>query len=252
MAYKPKRLVNNNLYTSGGEYYDAVSGKVYTGPYHQDYNGTSYTGATPNDPNRRPLVLNPTTQKSTTNIISSTANSNYTNLNPKNLELIKFGKDPQPQIAIPTPSDYDNGSLVRYFAYRITEKPASIREISAEAFNSINSKDGEYNYSTWKVTSLIWKITGEETQVETTNTKTVIRVNANFRGLSSYLSDRTQFLKKDVNLVDSVEPRRTFNQPPRRTYTPAVPQRSKGGGGGQRPISRDETTLRRPRSRRER
>jgi hypothetical protein len=39
MAYVPKNMVNQNLYTNGGEFIDPSTGKYYQGYYHQYYSG---------------------------------------------------------------------------------------------------------------------------------------------------------------------------------------------------------------------
>jgi hypothetical protein len=39
MAYVPKNMVNQNLYTNGGEFTDPSTGKAYQGYYHQYYSG---------------------------------------------------------------------------------------------------------------------------------------------------------------------------------------------------------------------
>jgi hypothetical protein len=38
MGYLPKRLVNSNLSTFGGEFIDS-QGKLYEGPYHELFSG---------------------------------------------------------------------------------------------------------------------------------------------------------------------------------------------------------------------
>lgn len=230
MAYRPKRLINNNLYTAGGEYYIQSTGEPYTGPYHQDYNGAAYTGATPNDPNKRPLVLNPATTQPPPKVIRSATNSSYANLNPKNDDVIKFGKDPISFTPSPTTTDYDKGTITRYFAKKRNDKSNNVREINDKAYGSLISKDGDYNYTTWKVTSLKWKISGNQKSVESFNQSSKVRANRDLKGIGPYLSNNTQFYNTNVTRneedVDAPPLPRRFNRPPRR---------SSGGSGSNTP-----------------
>ena len=52
MAYVPKNMVNQNLYTNGGEFTDPSTGKAYQGYYHQYYSGDIFSGKGPTDANR--------------------------------------------------------------------------------------------------------------------------------------------------------------------------------------------------------
>ncbi len=52
MAYIPKSLTNNNLFTNGGEFVDP-NGKPYSGPYHQLFNGKIYSGNTTLEPTKK-------------------------------------------------------------------------------------------------------------------------------------------------------------------------------------------------------
>ena len=58
MAYIPKSLTNNNLFTNGGEFVDST-GKSYSGPYHQLFNGQIYSGNTPLDSTKQLLGIAP-------------------------------------------------------------------------------------------------------------------------------------------------------------------------------------------------
>ena len=48
MAYYPKNRIVTNLYTRGGEFSTTITGQEYTGYYYKLYNGTYFTGKTPN------------------------------------------------------------------------------------------------------------------------------------------------------------------------------------------------------------
>ena len=47
MTYIPKSLVNNNLYTAGGEFTDPNTGLPYKGYYRETFDGTVSSGKTP-------------------------------------------------------------------------------------------------------------------------------------------------------------------------------------------------------------
>lgn len=48
--YIPKNRIKTNLYTAGGEYVFKGNQEEYKGYFHSLYDGTFYTGRTPNDP----------------------------------------------------------------------------------------------------------------------------------------------------------------------------------------------------------
>jgi len=230
MSYIPKKLVNPGLYATGDNFLDESTGKVYTGPYHNNFNGDSFTGIDPYDPNKRPLIPNPSKSGNfpITKVVNTPQNRAYSDLNKKNDALLKYGNDPKSFTPQPTEQDYTRGSINRYFAKRITEKPPSIREISAQSYNSLNSKDGDYNYAIWRPYTVLWRISGPtEQQVSTTNQKTVDRANKDFRGIKTYLKNYTQYYKAPV---DAPEASRTFRE------TPIRPR----SGGGRRVLPEDE------------
>ena len=208
MTYIPKKLVNPGLRAIGSNFVDASTGNVYVGPYHQDFDSKLFTGVDQYDPNKREIIPNPAKQQSTTQIVSTPQNNAYSEINKKNESLIKYGKDPESFTPSPSDRDYKRGSINRYFAKRITEKPPSIKEISKQAYDSLNTKDGKYNYAVWREYQLTWRISGPtEQQVYSTNQKIVDRANKGFRGIKSYLRNLIQFYKAPV---ETPTPSRTF------------------------------------------
>ena len=236
MSYIPKKLINPGLYATGDSFIDQTTGKVYTGPYHSSFNGQSFTGVDPYDPNRRPLSANPNS-KPPTKVINNPINRDYERVNNKNSSLLKYGKDPLSYTPVTTESDYKRGSLNRYFAKRITEKPPRIIEISSKVYKSLNNKDGKYNYAIWRVSSILWRISGNsEDEVINTNKRQVEIANREFRGIKSYLRNLTQFYKKSEDIQ---KPSRTLTRGPRRVLEPSsqrpTPSRGSGGGGSSIP-----------------
>jgi hypothetical protein len=216
MGYLPKRLVNSNLSTFGGEFIDSSTGKLYEGPYHELFNGQAYSGVSPNSPNRKKLIPNTLTQPQNSQQISSIIGNQYNSLNPINQDLYKFGADPESYYPTPTGQDYRRGTITRYFAKRRNAQPLEIREISEVVFNSITSQDGRYNYAIWEVISLFWKISGPlrdskdqygvlKAGIVNTNERLREQANQQIRGIKGYLSDLIQFaVKPDLELVSNL------------------------------------------------
>jgi hypothetical protein len=213
MGYLPKRLVNSNLSTFGGEYIDS-QGNLYEGPYHELFSGEAYSGTTPNSPNKKPLFPNSNLQPKSSQQISSIIGNQYNSLNPVNQDLYKFGADPESYYPTPTGQDYKRGTITRYFAKRRNAQPLEIREITQTAFNSISTQDGQYNYAIWEVISLFWKISGPirdskdqygvlKSGIRDTNERLREQANQQIRGIKGYLSDLIQFaVKADLDLVN--------------------------------------------------
>ena len=213
MGYLPKKLVNSNLTTFGGEFVDS-QGNLYEGPYHELFSGKTYSGNTPNSPNKKPIIPNPNLQTQKTQQIPSVIGNEYNSLNPVNQDLYKFGADPETYFPTPTGQDYRRGTIIRYFAKRRNAQPLQIKEITETAFNSITSQDGRYNYATWEVISLFWKISGPirdskdqygvlKAGIIDTNERLREQANQQIRGIKGYLSDLIQFaVKADLDLVN--------------------------------------------------
>ena len=138
MTYIPKKLVNPGLRAIGSNFVDADTGAAYVGPYHENFDGKTFTGVDQYDPNKKEIIPNPTKQQSTTQVINTPQNNSYSEINTKNSALLKYGKDPESFTPSPSSQDYRRGSINRYFAKRITEKPQRVKEISGSAYNLRN------------------------------------------------------------------------------------------------------------------
>ena len=212
MGYLPKRLVNSNLTTFGGEFVDS-EGNLYEGPYHELFSGKTYSGDTPNSPNKKQITPNPNLQVQNSQQVLNKQNNEYNSLNPINPDLYRYGADPETSIPTPTGQDYARGTIIRYFAKRRNAQPLQIKEITETAFNSITSQDGRYNYATWEVISLFWKISGPindskdqygvvKAGITDTNKRLREQANQQIRGIKGYLKDLIQFaVKEDLELV---------------------------------------------------
>ena len=217
MAYVPKNMVNQNLYTNGGEFIDPATGKYYQGYYHQYYSGEIFSGKGPTDANRKSLSSAPPVSKQAQNNVPNTRqNLEYQRANPTDQSLYKFGLTPEPYYPIVSSQDYKKGALVRYFAKKRNQTPSLIIEIDKATHDDLRSQRGKYNYALWSVTSLYWKITGPikdskdkfgvlKAGISNTNERIVNKANIEFRGIKGYLSDLIQFAPKaDLELVSNL------------------------------------------------
>ena len=217
MAYVPKNMVNQNLYTNGGEFTDPANGKAYQGYYHQYYSGDIFSGKGPTDANRKRLSSTPPTTKIAQNKVSPTRqNLAYQQAKPSDQEIYKFGLTPEPYYPQPTQNDYQKGSFIRYFSKKRNQSPATIIEIDKPTHDDLRSQRGKYNYALWSVTSLYWKITGPikdsknkfgvlKAGIANTNERIINKANIDFRGIKGYLSDLIQFSPKaDLELVSNL------------------------------------------------
>ena len=213
MTYIPKSLTNNNLFTNGGEFIDST-GKPYSGPYHQLFNGQIYSGNTPLEPTKQLLGIVPK-DESPNQIPNTPNNLEYSNLRPQNQELFEYGKNPTSFIPQPKGKDYKRGQIERYFAKKRNETPSRILEINQSTYNDIITQSGEYNYALWQVVKIFWKISGplNDTRnpngvisagIVDTNKRLVNFTNKEFRGIKGYLSNLIQFaVQPNLELISN-------------------------------------------------
>ena len=245
MSYIPKKLVNPGLYASGDDFIDKLTGKVYRGAYHSNFNGSLFSGADPYDPDKRPLAANPNKITSQGKVkLNLPQNKEYNTLNNKNSNLLKYGEDPKSFTPKPQIKDYERGSINRYFAKRATEKPPRIIEISEKAYKSILNKVVKYNYAIWRIGKVLWRISGDnEQEVTNTNKQQVENANKEFRGIKSFLRNLIQFYQKREDVRESTGPfglRRRRRRGRTRIETPTRTPRSTSTPGGARNIPRGD------------
>ena len=213
MAYIPKSLTNNNLFTNGGEFVDP-NGKPYSGPYHQLFNGKIYSGNTPLEPTKQLLGI--ALKDESINQIPNTPNNlEYARLNPQNQGLFEYGKNPTAYFPQPQDKDYQRGQIERYFAKKRNSSPTLILEINQLTYNDLFTQSGEYNYALWQVIKIFWKITGplRDTRdpngvvsagIVDTNKRLVNFTNKEFKGIKGYLSNLIQFaVQPNLELISN-------------------------------------------------
>lgn len=228
MAYYPKNLITTNLYTSNGEYVSKSTGVAYTGYYWKKFDGTFWTGKTPNDLPSDELI-NPTSLTSpNTNsfpAIPEISNSNIsdTDLDPyflenmvsiinlpianitseqqnlsisrasqynsiKNIETNDIKKIPVNTIVLPTENDYKLGSYTRYMLLKVND-PIFL-EVTKEVYDKILNNDLEYFWQYYKTFTIPWTLTGDIDQVININRNilALTETRLNTTGLQEYFA----------------------------------------------------------------
>jgi hypothetical protein len=217
MSYYPKKMVNNNLYANRGEFSIADTGQDYEGYYHETYNGLTFSGKTPLDPNKQQLIKSTTLQRENTinQLPSLQEGLTYNGLGSTESEIYRFGDDPESFIPRPTGADYKRGYITRYFATRRNQSPPRIVEIPQQVYEDISKRKGIYNYTLWRVISLFWRISGPLRDTRDRNgiiTKGIVNTNERIReeanqqmkGIKSYLPNLIQFaVKEDLTLISN-------------------------------------------------
>lgn len=178
MAYIPKNKIQTNLYTSGGEYIYVTSKIEYIGYYYKLYNGRYFTGQTPNDPNSKEIIQN---------IIIDPLDNRI----PLTLSIIPYSP------LLPTPQDYQVGMFTRYF--NLKRNQPIFTEIDKDTYQKFQQKDPQVPWSTYKVFSLFWELTGDINKVAQTNKNITELAEQREKafGLSLYLKENwTQYYKE--------------------------------------------------------
>lgn len=227
--YFPKSQIKPNLYTSGKEtitlYLDRFYQQVYSGYYYEISNGKKYTGRTPGDGQNillyeRPknfAALDPTngpyetehpknglvevvietvpTDDDGNPIDGEQLNEKYLRIQGDRTSLPKL--IPTSNLTFPTPQDYKNGKMLRYFAKKTNE--LRYLEISKQTFQLLNSRDNRILWSLYEPVQLQWIISGfEKQQVNDYNTIIVkdVERKKKWNGFSKFLKeDYTKYYK---------------------------------------------------------
>ena len=232
--YFPKNKIKTNQYTRGGEYQfdidDPDSDLEYVGFYYKLYTGEIYSGKNPDDPTTELLIPidfnNPETNSPTlpkisqlaiplgdadfegnffeygdegdSSIISGGGIEKYLSLiqttSPTNPRTPKY--IPPQYYPKPTEDDYKVGNFKRYFCVKANEN--SYLELDKKTYDKLSSKNSNWAYELYVTFFLVWYITGEESQVESTNKNLVLirEQRSKRRGLKEFLRENyTKFYK---------------------------------------------------------
>ena len=222
MGYVPLSRIQTNLYTYGGEFQLQRNREEYTGYYHALYDGTYFTGKTPNDTpveilipiqaeEKEPYtVFDPTVisrvEDQTDTFELSVAQLEQTDQSQPNvtIEISEYYNtirrtptDPDlPTVGLtpynphPTSEDYTLGEIIRYFAKKQNE--LYYLEISKETFEELRSQDTKYHWQLYLNFSIPWQISGDKEQVQRTNNN-VVRLTERRKKIQGF----QQFLKYD-------------------------------------------------------
>ena len=198
MPYYPKNRIETNLYTRGREFSVTITGEEYKGYYYKLYNGTFFTGKTPNDkPNQELIPLIPQLVEESP-VIVTLSQDNDLNLR-KYVSLLETSpKDkrlPVPYYPKPTKQDYELGEIQRYFSKKVNE--IIFIEISQIDFDNLIEQNSAYLWQYYTTFSIPWEISGIKDEVENINKKIVALAEFNNKvaGFGTYIIKTGGFLK---------------------------------------------------------
>lgn len=202
MPYYPQNRIIANQYTSGGEYQIADNGEEYTGFYYKTFTGQAFTGKNPQvKPSKRliPKVdgdVHVVPKDLQLGFFTRDANyyNDTTKTKGKNVVISK-NELPYYVKASPSENDYVIGEFVRYF-YKKRNNTIFIETTSDDYLNTLKYPT-RATYSLYKPFKLSWKLTGDPTDVATTNKNIILLTERNQEvlGLSQFLTNYTEFYK---------------------------------------------------------
>lgn len=208
IRYYPSSKVKTGKKTDGNEF--LLKGKPYVGRYYETYDNRYFTGDSPISGKSEELTKNSNyldaIYLNTGNFTNSFKKqfANQTNLQLPLPGLLNFKGEPTSYFPIPIQSDYDKGSITRYFTKRVNT-PGYVIEISQIEYASIVNGTVPYDVSLWQVLELFWKITGPLNQkrvsqydiragIIDTNKRLVENANKTFLGIKDFIAeDYTKF-----------------------------------------------------------
>lgn len=206
IRYYPGSKVITNQNTAGTEFLD-TNGIPYTGKYYITYDGSSYTGISPQTGPSEPLkkiITYPSSKLLSSLPISETQKRDFaikTNVGTGVNSGAPVSFYPQP-----TEQDYKRGYLIRYFTKKVNEK-GFVTEISQREYQSITDGTANYDISFYQVVKILWKITGplrSERQSQyniipgiiDTNQRLTEAANKTFLGIVDYIGgDYTKYAR---------------------------------------------------------
>jgi hypothetical protein len=98
--------------------------------------------------------------------------------------------DIKPSVTQPTPSNYEDGYVVRYFAQKINDEGSPVLEIDRKTFSGLS------NNAFFRVVDLDWVLTGDESKVKEMNFKSVKYASQKLPAVQLYLPNFLQFYKR--------------------------------------------------------
>jgi len=153
--YYPKSKILENQYTPGAEYQRKDNNEPYIGTYCILSDGKFFSGKTLTNTSIELIKIQKNASKFNFNRFIP---NNFINKNTF-LNNLNKAKELRPTILSPTPNDYINGFITRYFAKKLNVEGIQIFEISQQDYNDVLNNTNKY-LSLYQVISLEWKITG--------------------------------------------------------------------------------------------
>lgn len=158
LRYYPTSKVLINQKSLGNEFLDS-KGKPYKGSYYLTYDGSVFSGPSPqigpSEPLKR-IKIYPESPALSTLAIPQTQKESLavkTNILPNRIPGKPNSFYPQP-----VEGDYTRGYIIRYFTKKQNE--TFITEISEGEYNNIVNGTADYDIRIYQTTKILWKITG--------------------------------------------------------------------------------------------
>ena len=188
MSYYPKSQIQIDLYTKGEELRIYSTKANYIGYYWKTSKGEYFSGKNPYEGSPITLEIIPKIPDSTFNTITYNRGNEIYNIL-KNVDVTKPLFIPSYVKPNPTKDDYEIGNFIRYFAKKNNEN--LYIETSKEIFKNFKSKNSNYDFNSYLTFSISWKLTGEKSQVLTTNQNIIFITEQNLKinGLKLYLKN---------------------------------------------------------------
>tara|TARA_B110000211_G_C14093299_1_gene560832 strand:+ start:17046 stop:17633 length:588 start_codon:yes stop_codon:yes gene_type:complete len=188
MPYYPKSQIQTDLYTKGEELRVYSTKANYIGYYWKTSKGEYFSGKNPYDGTPLELETYPLLSKSTFNTITYNKKDSVYNIL-KKIDVTQTALVPPYIKPFPTQKDYEIGNFIRYFAKKNNEN--IYIETSKEIYNELNVKNANYDFKSYFIFSLQWKLTGNKSKVISTNQNIVLLTegNNNIKGLGTYLKN---------------------------------------------------------------
>ena len=173
--YYPLSEITENLYTSGTEYVDLITGQSYVGYYFSTTDGKYFTGKT----------------------VSSTSKELIKAVQRSNSFLVST---PSSYYPIPEEKDYEAGYMTRYVIKRVNSGAETIREVSKEQYEKTipNPLYAQAEFK-WLITgnyyddlsNLMYPIYG----IIHTNRRTIFDLESKIPEISQVFKNYTEFAK---------------------------------------------------------
>ena len=199
MGYKPKSKLNIKQ-TAGREFVlkskQTRPDDYYIGDYIEMSNGKYYAGK--NILYTKDELIKPNSE--TNNFGSSMDVQVYKRINKKPLSILRKVDDIFGHKNKPTENDYSKGYYTRYFVKKVNEQFGYI-EVNKKVYQSIERKNGKYDYNLYDVGNLYWSLIGNVFKTNQLNVKRKERI---FPFLSTLFPLYNEFHKPDVQLQENI------------------------------------------------